>query len=455
VNRWVWPGSVAGVVAGATVAVSFVGAQPLPETPFAASETRVSAVCAAFQSATATVRVAAASAGPGLRVGRVTDPGSATDASGLHVVNAPGVPQRISALLPGPFGGTTSVSAEAGADRGLSMAACAPPGTDHWFPGVDIRESAQSEIVVANLDGTEAAVDLTVYGAEGRVAAPRGLTVSGNAVQTISLGTLARSSGPVTVEVSSSDGRVAAFVRQRTWSGNDPLGADWLAEAAAPATDLVLAGVPSGSGQRTLVVGNPGERTATVTLGSLTTSGPGGIVGADQIEIPPQATRTVDLEEGLEGQAAALRLTSSQPVTAAVWLDTGDSDARHDPAYTVATEPLPADSLWPVALGKDASTLLRLANPGETEAIATVTAGAGSSAGEPTDVTVPAGSIVEVPLDRSAANLVRVQTDADALRGALVGTARLGKVRGLAVLDLVGESGRSQSTVVFDPRAGS
>jgi P pilus assembly chaperone PapD len=455
VNRWVWPGAVAGVVVVATVAASFGGAQPLPETPFAAAETRASAVCPAFQSATATIRVAAASAGPGLRTGRVTDPGSATDVSGLHVANAPGVPQRISALLPGPFGGTTSVAAEAGADRGFSLVACAAPGTDHWFTGVDIRDSAQSEVVVANLDGTDAAVDLTVYGAKGRLAAPRGLTVAGNAVQTISLGTLERSSGPVTVEVGSSDGRVAAFVRQRTWAGKDPLGADWLAEGTAPASDLVIAGVPAGGGQRTLVVTNPGERTATVQLGSLTTAGPGGIVGAEQVEVPPQTTRSVDLEEGLDGQSAAVRLTSNQPVTAAVWLDTSASDARHDPAYTVATEPLPADSLWPLALGKEATTVLQLANPGEAEAVAAVTAGAGASTGEPTRVTVPAGSIVEVPLDRSATNLVRVQTDATDLRGALVSTARLGKVRGLAVLDLVGEGSRTQSAVVFDPRAGS
>ncbi|MGC3994112.1 MAG: DUF5719 family protein [Propionicimonas sp.] len=455
-NRWIWPGGVAVVVAGATVAATLVGAQPVPETPFTASETRVSVVCPGFESPTATVEVAAASISPGLQTSTVTEPAAVSAADGFTVLKAPGAARRVSALLPGPFGATTSVSAADGADRGLSASGCATPSTDHWFTGVDIREVAQSEVVVANLDGTRASVDLTVYGADGKISAPRGVEVEPNSVETISLGTLDRVDGPVTVEVSSGDGRVAAFVRQRTWAGEEPLGADWLAETTAPATDVVVPGVPEGSGGRTLVVTNPGERTATVSIGTFMTSGPGEVAGASELEVPAGTTRTIDLAADLDGLSAALHLTSTQPVSAGVWLDTGDADARHDPAYTVGTTALPSDSLWPLALGSDAKTLLQLVNPGDAEATVTVTLGDSSRTGDPEEVTVPAGSLVEVALDKGATNLVRIRTEATTLRGALVSTATLGKVRGLAVVPLVAEDGRGEpATVVFDPHAGS
>lgn len=455
-NRWVWPGVVVGVVAIGTVSATLVGAQPVPQAPFAASETRVSVVCPSFQSPTADVRVAVAAVGPGLRTSPVANPNGGSDASGFRVLDAPGTSLRVSALLPDPFGGSTAVSAEVGSDRGLSASACAAPSTDHWFTGVDVRDVAQSDIVVANLDGTRASVDLTVYGDKGKVAAPRGIEVDGNSLQTISLRTLDRSPAPLTVEVSSGDGRVAAFIRQRTWAGTTPLGADWLAETTAPATDLVVPGIPSGSGQRTLVVTNPGDLTASVSIGTMMKSGAGEVAGANQLEVPPGTTRTIDLALGLDGQAGALRLSSTEPVTAGVWLDTGGGDASHDPAYTVATRPLPADSLWPLAMGKGATTVLQLANPGSADATATVTAGTGTAAGQPKEVTVPAGSVVQVALGQGATNLVRVQTAATDLRGALVSTARLGKVHGLAVVDLAADDTHSgEAPVVFDPHAGS
>lgn len=454
-NRWIGPGAVVAVLAVATTASALAGPPPLPETPFAATETRSSVVCPGFASATGAVRVAATATGPGLRTAPVTDPGKATDASGLHVVDAPGAPVRVSALMPAPFGATTVVAAATGPDRGLSAAACLAPATDHWFAGADIRTIAQSEVVVANLDGSQASVDVLAYGADGRITAPRGVLVDGNAVETISLGGLDRVPGPITLRVSSGDGRVAAFVRQRTWQLDVPLGADWLPATVAPATDLVVPGIPSGEGTRSLVLTNPGDRTATVAVSSLTTDGPADLVGVEQVEVPPETTRTVDLQAGLDARPAALRITATQPVAAAVWLDTGGGDARRDPAYTAALPPLPQDSVWPVALGRGAATVLQLANPGASDAVVTLATGTGAEPGAPTDVTVPAGAILEVPLPKAAATLLRVQTAAGDLRGAIVSTEKLGKVRGLAVLDLAAGGNRTEVPVVFDPHAGS
>ena len=456
-NRWVWPTSVVAGLTAVTLAASLVGAQPVPAAPFATSASRVSVVCPAFESVTATVRVGVAAAGPGLRTSRVSEPNQGSDAGTFTVLTDAGQPVRVSAPLPDPFGATTVVVAENGPDRGLSASGCVVPRTEHWFTGVDVRSQAQSEVVIANLDGTTASVDLTVYSEAGRVAAPRGVEVAGNASATISLGVLPRTAQPLTVRVSSSDGRVAAFVRQRTWALDVPLGVDWLPSGVEPATDLVVPGIPDGTGTRRLVLTNPGERTATVTIGVLSDSGPIELAGSEQAEVPAGTTRTVDLSAGLAGQAAALTLASTQPVTAGMWLDTGGGDARSDPAYTVATVPLPADGVWPLAAGKSARTELHLANPGEAEASVTVTTASGAKApGRPRVVTVPPGSTTVVRLDGATANVVRLQTTATGLRGALVSTVRLGKIEALAVLDLAAQDVRGASAqVVFDPHAGS
>ena len=47
-NRWVWPGAVIVALGAVTAAASFVGPQPVPQTPFTSSASRVSVVCPAF-----------------------------------------------------------------------------------------------------------------------------------------------------------------------------------------------------------------------------------------------------------------------------------------------------------------------------------------------------------------------------------------------------------------------
>ncbi len=140
-----------------------------------------------------------------------------------------------------------------------------------------------------------------------------------------------------------------------------------------------------------------------------------------------------------------------------MWLDSGGDDARRDPAYTVATAPLPEDAIWPIAIGKSGRTVLQLANPGEAEAngqrhdlsqcgcTRAAEGGDGASGLDPLGGHRPGGG-----------QRRRVQTTATDLRGALVSTERLGKVRGLAVVDLAAQDANAASAqVVFDPHAGS
>ena len=201
-NRWVPPGAVVVMVGVATVVGTLAGAQAVPEQRVTAAPARVSVVCPAFASATASVKVVAAATGAGLQVAKLS--GGAADASaGQQQVLANATePVRVSALLPDPFGASSFATASSGPARGISAAGCVAPRTDHWFVGVDVRAEAQADLVVVNLDGTAASIDLIAYSHDGRIAAPRGVEVAGNSSQAISLSSLPRGDEPSMFEYS-------------------------------------------------------------------------------------------------------------------------------------------------------------------------------------------------------------------------------------------------------------
>ena len=457
-NRWLVPGAVAVTLALATVAAGLLPPQAAPPVEVPPDSSRVSLVCPSFSSATASVRVVAATSGAALRTAPLSNPGKEDEASGVAKLQNAAEPVRISGRRSDAFGGATLVTAGAGPERGLSASGCQAPRTDNWFTGVDLSGDTQAELHLANLDAAEAAVDVTVWSDQGRLAAPgsRGLIVPGHSQRTVSVGQLVRSGTPLTLLVRTSQGRVAAFLRERQWQGTTPLGAEWIAPTDAPAAEVVIAGIPQGVGRRELVVANPGERTAGVRIEVLGTSGRTAIAGQETMDLPAGTTRSVDLVAGLAEQAGSLRLESTQPITAALRLTRPDGTRPSDPAVTTASGALASTTLLPVPIPSGGKAVLILANPGTEDAAAAVAVSddAGTPA-DPTQVTIPAGASALVPLDRARTAVVRVQTDSPGVRAAVVIKGEVDGVRGLATLGLgSGQVPRETSVLRFDPHVG-
>lgn len=455
-KTWIAPAVAAGLVVSVVVASALVGVQQLPSQGSLDSSTRISVVCPSFSSATADIKVAAISEAQSVRTSKLSAPGKAVEAKGLAVVENPGQPVRVSVPRTQLFGATTITRAEAGPERGLAVANCLSPQSEHWFTGVNVAEDAQASLVLVNLDSTEAVVDLTAYGRDGRLSTPRGLSVEGNSTTTLSLGVIARQDDPITVKVATSQGRVAAFLRQLVWNDNDPASADWVPDQAGAETNLVLPGVPAGKGKRTLVVTNPNSLTAAVEIQMLGRSGVNEVAGAQRLEIPPATTRTVELSAGLGGEGAGLRLASNLPVTAGMVVDNGLTVNGVDAAVTGAAPPIPGDAIWPFAWGKATAAKLQLVNPSDQEAVVQLALTAGKN-GKPknSQVKVPAGTMKLVSLPAASSLVLRIHTDSQQVRGAVVATSNIGKVEGLAVLDLVSDSARSgRAEITFDPHLG-
>lgn len=459
-KRWLVPAGTVVAVAAATVAGTFAPPAAPPPVSAAPDGARVTVVCPSFDSATAFARVAAAASGPGLRTASLSSPGNVDEPDGVAVLAGRAEPVLVSGRRDAAFGAVSLARADAGPDRGLSAVTCESPTTQRWFTGVVLGENSEAELVLVNSDSTDAVVDVTILGPTGRVNAPgsRGLIVEARGARSVPLSVLATADGPVTVLVESSAGRVAATLRQRLWEGSAPRGADWIPAAAAPDTELVIPGIAAGEGARELVVANPGERTASVAVDLLGELGRSALAGVEHVEVPAGATRAFDLGPGLAGQAAGLRLSSEQPVTAAVRQASGTDAARSDPAWAVALPPVGEAGLWPVPASEDAESVLLLTNPSDTAQPVQVTLGNQlGGPGETTAQTVEAGSTLVVPVPAAETAVVRLESPDTPVRAAVVVTARLGRIRGLGVVTLV--SPQSAATTVlpvgFDPHAGS
>jgi hypothetical protein len=150
------------------------------------------------------------------------------------------------------------------------------------------------------------------------------------------LSSLADGASVVAINVRTSAGRVAADVSESTPHG----GVGWLPASTAPATSLVIPGVPpSGAGASLFVVvpGNIGARVNVFALTAQTRYEP---LGSEQVELPGESATYVPLT-ALGGAAVALLLTSNVPVTAAVLVPGSGIGA-----FTAAAQPVTQQAIF-------------------------------------------------------------------------------------------------------------
>lgn len=452
--------TLAAVGAAVAATATVLPATQPPAPPVVPDTTRLTVLCPSFESATATVQVAAAAVGDGLRTAPLTEPGTQDEPGRVVVLADQPDPVLVSSPRSTTFGAVSLVQADSGPDRGLATSNCESSVTQRWFTGVLLGEDAQADLALVNTDSTDASVDVTIFGPDGRITSPgsRGIVVEAHSQRSVPLSVLATADGAVALLVESSAGRVAATLRQHLWNGSDPRGADWIPATAPPATEQVVTGIAAGAGGRELVVTNPGDLTATVAVEVLGETGRGVVAGVENLQIPAGATRGFDLGSGLAEHPVGLRLTSEQAVLAAVRQTSATSAAQTDPAWAVALPPVGSDGLWPVPAGTSATSVLLLSNPAATDGEVTVTisdqlGGPGETSVQP----VVAGATVQLPLPAAEVSVVRVQAGDTEVRGAILVSQRLGQVRGLTVLPLVSTQAAAGSVppVVFDPHAGS
>jgi hypothetical protein len=240
-----------------------------------------------------------------------------------------------------PVRGGVAVSATGAMARGLDVeqtaagglptASCGAPGTDFWFIGPGQRNSPHIELFLMNTTGQAADADVDIFTDAGPLqgTADTGITVPPYGMVVQSLATTLRGSRSITLHVRTSAGQIVAAVQESTGAGPGA----WLPAAQAPATRLVIPGLPGTAGTRQVYVAVPGIQGAKINLTAVTARGSYEPTGAGGIDIPGGSAAAVALPS-LGGIPAALKLTSNVPVTAVAMLTGGAAGAPG--AFTAA-----------------------------------------------------------------------------------------------------------------------
>lgn len=357
--------------------------------------------------------------------------------------------------------GAVLTTARTGGAQGISLAGCQAPGTEHWFTGVAASATQSTRLVLTNPDDAEAEIDLHFFGADGPVGAPGslGIVVPGSTGKEISLTGLlpAGVRGPVAVQVGASRGRISAYAQSTYRNNLQPAGDGWAAPMPTPQTSLVIPGVPGGAGSRELVLANPNARRTQVKVEVLGADGT--FVPADNatIDVNAQSTGAARLDGALDGEAVALRLTSDQPVTAALVSTSARRDAAADVAVQSPAAPIRGLGLHGYAFGTDLDGRLVVSNAGDQPATVEVDVRTFDLAEQPVDpLTLAPGTTAVVDLPDASSGFVAVRTESPAVYAGVVLSQPSGPVAGLATGAVVSAvAGAAGSQVSMDPRVGT
>lgn len=203
--------------------------------------------------------------------------------------------------------------------RGAALSGCVAPAEDQWLLAGGAEPGRTESLVLTNPGADPVRVDVELRGEAGpvRVTGGAGLVVPAGGRLVRPVDALADGVQAPALGVRAEGGPVAAQLVETYRDGTTELGTSVTSPAAAPARDLVVPPVPSGTDGRDLVlrVLAP-EGAAVVELGSVTGTGP---ATPDPAAVRVPAGSTVDVPlAALDEGAAGLRLRADAPVTASL-----------------------------------------------------------------------------------------------------------------------------------------
>ncbi|MET0927903.1 MAG: DUF5719 family protein [Aeromicrobium sp.] len=313
------------------------------------------------------------------------------------VVDGPGViVEQQGAGAVGYFAGTAPKSG----GGGLVVGSCSGVVDDSWLLGLGSGNKHFSTIILTNLAGSPAAVDLTLWGPEGRIDAVNadGIVIAPYSVQRIRLDALAAGESELAVHVHRRRGSVSAVVNDTstaTFKGTEPISA-----SLAPSREQVIGGLVPGTSGRTLLVLNPGTSTARVDVAVLGPEGTFTPSGLEQIKVPAGTVQAVTVPRTAGSTAQALRLTSDQPVSSTVRMAPTDADY----AYAEAAAPLTGPAVVPIELGaRGSAPQLVLTAPGGAASVEVQAFDASMTPLKSSTVKIPAGTTQVAKLDAAGA----------------------------------------------------
>lgn len=326
-------------------------------------------------------------------------------------------------LAPALVGGRSGASP-------LNATDCRPPSAEQWFAGLGSGATHSSVIQLVNPNAGRAVGDVVLWSQTGPLDVPEllGVSVPGGEAVEIDLAEVTPRRGELMAQVTTSRGRLAVDVADSVDElGTGLVASDWLTPQAAPTTRHLLLGLVRGSGDRTLVLGNPGDDEVRVSVRIVTPRAVFAPAGLEPVTVAPGTTKPVSvatlLDEAADQGAIGLLLESTGPVVANLRQLVGQDLSEVAPAG-----PLGSTTAALVPAGK---ARLLLADPAGV-GLATVVALDASGkelATKAVELAPDTGATIALP---EGTALVRVTPERTSVRAALMVTA----AQGVAVVPL-------------------
>ena len=339
------------------------------------------------------------------------------------VVDGPATQGPVQIAVSGPLtdvlGALQFTRAPVGSVAQVAAAPCEAPTTDAWFAGFSSVVGAHADLLLSNEDTVAATVDVSVWGgANGEPEAKRGIRVDPQTQLDVALDQVEPGLPAAAAHVVATSGRVVAALRYQAENGSIPLGVDWVPRTDPPALKQTVPGLLAGAGSRHLVVANPGDVDATFSLTVVTADGSFEPTEFASLAVQAGQVHDVPLDPVLQEEAAAVIVTSTQPVVAGgISTLPPDATGASDFAFTGAVPALSGSTV--VAGGEVAvnvqgavggaalvgrvvssaarHTQLVLSAPGDDASVSlTILPSAAGSSPVDSPVTIPGGTTVVV-----------------------------------------------------------
>lgn len=202
---------------------------------------------------------------------------------------------------------------------------CAGPTSSQWFVGASADITTKGRLIVVNSGLSEAVVDVNVFTENGKQPL-RTLNVPSKNYLVIPVDSLAPGDKTLTVNVLPRSGRINAFMIDEQGKGLRALGGDFVNPINAPSRTLVIPAIPNqgkkpGQGAaaaHVLRLLTPGEVDASVTVELLSADGVFVPVGLNSRAITAGLVTEFTFSPKISSSAFAVKVTSTEPIVAAV-----------------------------------------------------------------------------------------------------------------------------------------
>jgi hypothetical protein len=218
---------------------------------------------------------------------------------------------------------------------------------ESWFVGLGSGAKHESRLQLTNLSDVLAVADISLWGAEGPIeeVGAEGIVLKPRETRSLNVSKLADGEPELAVRVERRRGAfaVTAFDSSSRVFG----GSEAPAPTLAPRRDQILAGLPAGARNRTLVVVNPSTATSRLSVSVLGRRGTFSPRGLDAVRVPAGRVTALPLPAGIGSDGVSLRVRSERPVAVVARV----AEAKDDYAYFGSTHELDGPALVPVDLG--------------------------------------------------------------------------------------------------------